>query len=152
LRQRRLSTLKRDELRLIGDAVHPVEIDGCPPLFCLREDAASLAACRDSKVAFQRPPRVSLLAPLDPLIYDRRVTAALWNFDYTWEAYTPPIKRVRGHYALPVLVGLEIVGHVNPRAERAKQRLVVDSRSIRRGHKVSPAVNELARWLGLRRR
>jgi uncharacterized protein YcaQ len=97
-------------------------------------------------------PRVSLLAPLDPLIYDRRLTAALWNFDYTWEAYTPPLKRVRGHYALPVLVDTEIVGHVNPKAERSQGKLVVVSRAIRRGHTVAPALQDLARWLGLRRR
>ena len=42
-----------------------------------------------------------LLAPLDPLIYDRRLTSALWNFEYTWEVYTPPAKRKRGYYALP---------------------------------------------------
>ena len=94
---------------------------------------------------------VALLAPLDPLIYDRRVTAALWNFDYTWEVYTPEHKRQRGYYALPVLAGMEIVGHVDPKADRAAKKLRIISRSVKRGHRVAPAVDELARWLGLRR-
>lgn len=152
LRQRRLVTLKRSELALIEDAVQPVTVAGAPPLYCLREDAPQLAACVASPEADSAPPRISFVAPLDPLIYDRRVTAALWDFDYTWEAYTPPRKRVRGHYALPVLVGTELVGHVNPRAERVEQRLVIGSRSIRRGHKLTPALQDFARWLGLRPR
>ena len=161
LRQRRLVTLKRDELRLVADFVQPVAITDadCPPLYCLREDAprfseienlsaAALAtADRESKIE-----NIRLLAPLDPLIYDRRVTAALWDFDYTWEAYTPPAKRVRGYYALPVLAGIEIVGHIDPKAERAQRKLTVRSRRIRRDHRVAATLDEFARWLGLKRR
>lgn len=168
VRQRRLVTLKREELRLIADTVQPLAVEGCPTLYCLREDvplleslrgedqAGANASGRPSGRATTGPfpaapsPAPRLLAPLDPLIYDRRVTAALWNFDYTWEAYTPAAKRVRGYYALPVLIGTEIVGHVDPKADRASRRLRVVSRRIRRGHTVAPGVREFARWLGLR--
>jgi uncharacterized protein YcaQ len=152
LRQRRLATLKREELRLIFDAVQPVAVDGCPPLFCLHEDARLLLDPHAASHRATPASRTVLLAPLDPLIYDRRVTATLWNFEYTWEAYTPPLQRVRGHFALPVLVDTEIVGHVNPRAERGAKKLVLLSRAIRRGHSVAPALHDLAQWLGLRRR
>ncbi len=158
LRQRRLVTLKRAEVSTLGGAVQPVTVEGCPPLFCLREDVPLLQACagKDHSGGISNPtpamsPPVHLLAPLDPLIYDRRVTAALWDFDYTWEAYTPPVKRVRGYYALPVLAGTEIIGHIDPKADRAAGRLRVMSRRIRRGHRVAGAVQDLARWLGLRR-
>jgi hypothetical protein len=158
LRQRRLATLKRDELRLVADAVQPVKIadaDG-PPLFCLREDVPALLAISDpptfnSQLSTAAPAPL-LLAPLDPLIYDRRVTTALWDFDYTWEVYTPPAKRTRGYYALPVLAGTELVGHVDPKADREKRKLAVVSRRVRRGHAVAPAVRVLAEWLGLRPR
>jgi uncharacterized protein YcaQ len=157
LRQRRLVTLKRDELPLVADRIQPVVVVGadCPPLFCLREDAPLLEAAADpstfnlqlSTVATAGP---LLLAPLDPLIYDRRVTAALWGFDYTWEAYTPPHKRVRGHYALPILAGIEMVGHADLKAERKAGKLRVVSRRVRRGCRVAPAVKSLASFLGLR--
>jgi uncharacterized protein YcaQ len=167
VRQRRLAALKRDELRAAGDAVQAVVIDGldCPTLYCLHEDVASLKACHceePSDEAIQlksrgalRAPRSDqspplLLAPLDPIIYDRRVTSALWGFDYTWEAYTPPAKRVRGHYALPILAGTEIVGDVDPKADRAKGRLRVVSRRVRRGYRIAEAVAGLAAFLGLR--
>jgi uncharacterized protein len=151
LRQRRLATLKRDELSLIHGRVQPITVEGCPVLYCLREDIALLREAEADTASEDEPATVRLLAPLDPMIYDRRVTAALWHFDYTWEAYTPAKKRVRGHYALPVLVGTEIVGHVNPKADRAQRKLVIESRRIRRGYKITPALRDLAGWLGLKR-
>ncbi|MBX3748473.1 MAG: YcaQ family DNA glycosylase [Opitutaceae bacterium] len=145
LRQRRLVLLKKAELALVADRVLAVQLPGGPTLHCLREDVplfdAPAPADRDS-------PR--LLAPLDPLIYDRRVTQQVWDFDYTWEVYTPPAKRVRGYYALPILAGAELVGHVDPKADRPQRRLRVVTRSVRRGYRVSGAVRDLAGFLGLK--
>ncbi len=149
LRQRRLTTLKRDELPHVADLVQPVTIEGCPPLFCLSSDLPVLETCHSER-SEESTCAPLLLAPLDPLIYDRRVTSALWQFDYTWEVYTPPAKRQRGYYALPVLAGTEIVGHVDPKADRPDRRLRVMRRSLKRGHKATEAVRALARWLGLR--
>jgi len=152
LRQRRLVALKRDELRHVADLVQPVAVAHCPPLFCLRTDAPLLAEIENqaSKVENSLSLPTHLLAPLDPLIYDRRVTSALWGFDYTWEVYTPPHKRTRGYYALPVLAGTELVGHVDPKADREKKKLVVVSRRVRPGYAAAPPVRGLARFLGLR--
>lgn len=175
LRQRRLAVLTRAELRHVEDLVQHVTIAGCPAVHCLRDDAARLERCAADEAGSNAPAASSpaatpapapsrsasaenpvvpapirLLAPLDPLIYDRRLTKALWHFDYTWEAYTPAAKRVRGHYALPVLAGTELVGHVEPKADRPAGKLVVASRSVRRGFATRDAVRELAGWLGLR--
>lgn len=164
LRQRRLVLLKRDEVPWVADAVQPLKVAGCPTLYCLRTDlpllehtqrtgATSRQAGMRSAITADAPTtplKVQLLAPLDPLIYDRRLTARLWDFEYTWEAYTPPSKRVRGYYALPVLAGTELVGHVDPKADRQSGRLRVVSRRIRRGHKAADSVRKLAHWLGLR--
>jgi len=145
LRQHRLAALTRGEAALVGDLAVPVEIEGCPPLFCLKDDLRWLDEPAGGGVAAG----ALLLAPLDPAIYDRRVTRGLWKFDYTWEAYVPPAKRKRGHYALPVLSGTELVGHVDLKADRVRGRLAVVSRAVRRGHAAAPAVRELARFLGL---
>jgi len=149
LRQRRLVRLKKTELPLVADLVQAIQVDGCPVLHCLREDLRLLESCH-SEPREKSPAAPLLLAPLDPLIYDRRVTSALWEFDYTWEAYTPPTKRVRGYYAQPVLAGTELVGHVDTKADREKRKLRVVSRRVRRGHRVAPAVRALASWLGLK--
>ncbi|MEO6996228.1 MAG: crosslink repair DNA glycosylase YcaQ family protein [Lacunisphaera sp.] len=147
LRQRRLVLLKKKELPLVEDLVQAIKIEGCPLLHCLREDVRLFDSAGPTH---EISSTVRLLAPLDPLIYDRRVTSALWNFDYTWEVYTPPAKRVRGYYALPILSGTEIVGHVDPKAHRSIGRLKIVSRSVRRGHQVKDAVHSLAHWLGLK--
>jgi uncharacterized protein YcaQ len=150
LRQRRLVILRAPERRLLGDRVREVRIPGCPPCLCLREDAPALAAAAEAAPEAGADGPVRLLAPLDPLIYDRRLTAALWGFEYTWEVYTPAARRVRGYYALPVLAGDHLVGHLEPRADRERGRLVVVSRKVKRGVRVQPAVRELAGFLGLR--
>ncbi|RRJ96518.1 winged helix-turn-helix domain-containing protein [Opitutaceae bacterium TAV4] len=157
LRQHRLVRLKKNEFPLIEDCVQRVVIDGALTLYCLREDTplfdertAGNANSTDAIHPAADDVGVRLLAPLDPLIYDRRVTSALWDFDYTWEVYTPAHKRVRGYYALPVLAGSELVGHVDPKADRAAGRLLIQGRSIRRGHSIAAPVKELARFLGVR--
>lgn len=149
LRQRRLARLKRDELQRVADevvAVRVIDREG-PLLHVLGEDLPLLKSMNDEPPSSDPP---LLIAPLDPLIYDRQVTKAIWDFDYTWEVYTPPHKRVRGYYALPVLSGDELVGHVDPKADPKAGKLHVLSRSIRRGHAVAPAVKELAGFLGLK--
>jgi uncharacterized protein YcaQ len=149
LRQRRLVLLKKTELAHVEDLVQPVRITEGPLLHCLRRDVPLFDSIghQDSMIEVN-PPR--LLAPLDPLIYDRRVTAHVWGYDYTWEVYTPAAKRVRGYYALPVLSGHELVGHIDPKADRKAKKLAIVSRSVRRGHPTAAAVRGLARFLGLR--
>ncbi len=141
LRQRRLALLKRQELPLVEDLILSVEIEGLPRLHCLREDAELL----ESGVSAE--PGSLLIAPLDPLVYDRKLTRLLWNFDYTWEVYTPVHKRVRGYYALPVYSKGALVGHVEPRIDRESGKLQVLSRQLKRGHSVSEALRGLHGFL-----
>lgn len=57
--------------------------------------------------------RVRLLAPFDPVVWDRRRFELLWNWSYRFEAYTPAAKRVRGYYALPLLWRDVVIGWGN---------------------------------------
>jgi hypothetical protein len=144
LRQHRLVSLKRAELPLVEDVVQAIGVDGCPVLYCLKSDLRLFDAAGPAPEAGPL-----LLAPLDPIIYDRRVTRHLWDFDYTWEAYVPAPKRKRGYYALPVLSGTELVGHVDMKADRQNGRLGIISRRVRLGHGTAAAVDGLAKFLGL---
>jgi len=56
---------------------------------------------------------VRLLAPFDPIVWDRRRFELLWGWAYRFEAYTPAPKRVRGYYALPLLWRDRVVGWGN---------------------------------------
>ena len=57
--------------------------------------------------------RVRVLAPFDPIVWDRRRFALLWGWIYRFEAYTPAAKRKLGYYALPLLWRDRVVGWAN---------------------------------------
>jgi len=59
------------------------------------------------------PGVVRLLAPFDPLVWDRRRFEHLWGWPYRFEACTPPPKRRFGYYALPTLWGDAVIGWGN---------------------------------------
>jgi uncharacterized protein YcaQ len=56
---------------------------------------------------------VRLLAPFDPVVWDRRRFELFWGWAYRFEAYTPAPKRVRGYYALPLLWRDQVIGWAN---------------------------------------
>lgn len=89
------------ELVRRGDIV-PVEVEGvkahATAEFLSLLDEPSLKA------------RVIFVAPLDQFMWDRKMIAHLFDFDYTWEIYTPEVKRKWGYYVLPVLFGDKLVG------------------------------------------
>jgi uncharacterized protein len=67
-----------------------------------------------SKTVVQETPRkLRILAPFDPVVWDRRRFEHLWGWAYRFEAYTPPAKRVRGYYAMPLLWGDAVIGWAN---------------------------------------
>jgi uncharacterized protein YcaQ len=79
-----------------------------------------------ASAAFHEPPprRVRFLAPFDPVVWDRRRFEHLWGWPYRFEAYTPPAKRIRGYYAMPVLWGDQVIGWAN--AGMAGNKLAVE--------------------------
>ena len=56
---------------------------------------------------------VRLLAPFDPIVWDRRRFELLWGWPYRFEAYTPASQRQRGYYALPLLWRDRVIGWGN---------------------------------------
>jgi uncharacterized protein YcaQ len=56
---------------------------------------------------------VRLLAPFDPIVWDRRRFELLWGWAYRFEAYTPVKRRKLGYYALPLLWNDRVIGWGN---------------------------------------
>jgi uncharacterized protein len=56
---------------------------------------------------------VRLLAPFDPIVWDRRRFTLCWGWEYRFEAYTPAAKRTLGYYALPLLWRGRVLGWGN---------------------------------------
>ena len=54
-----------------------------------------------------------LLAPFDPVVWDRRRFELFWGWTYKFEGYTPAAKRSFGYYALPMLWQGQVPGWAN---------------------------------------
>jgi uncharacterized protein len=99
--------------------------------------------------------RAALLSPFDRLVYDRKRTSELFEFDYQLEMYKPAAKRRWGYYALPILYGDRLVGKLDASADRAAGVLRVHAihqdlpftkaMTAAVGHEIT----DLARWLDL---
>ena len=53
------------------------------------------------------------LAPFDPVVWDRTRFELLWGWAYRFEAYTPAAQRTMGYYAMPLLLGDQVIGWGN---------------------------------------
>ena len=70
-------------------------------------------------------PQTAFLAPLDNMLWDRRLIQALFGFDYKWEVYTPVDQRRYGYYVLPVLYGDRFVARCEPVRDRKTKTLTL---------------------------
>jgi len=114
-------------------AINALEADGIivkaevesirSPLFFLAEDIPLMEEVRQG--ALDTKPRLEFLAPLDPMLWDRKLVEALWDYHYKWEIYTPVNQRKYGYYVLPILYGDKFVGRIEAAADRKAATLVV---------------------------
>ena len=70
-------------------------------------------------------PLVHILSPFDPLIIQRKRLKLFFDYDHRFEAYVPKEKRLLGYFALPVLVGDEIVAAIDLKTDRERGKLQV---------------------------
>jgi uncharacterized protein YcaQ len=68
---------------------------------------------------------VHILSPFDPLIIQRKRTHLFFDYEHRFEAYVPKEKRLFGYFALPVLVGDEIVAALDLKTDRQNRKLLM---------------------------
>jgi uncharacterized protein YcaQ len=96
-----------------GSRVRRTRVDGVE---YLRPDAEVQPATERFAAATETPdgePVVRLVAPFDPIVWDRRRFAHLHGWEYRFEAYTPAAKRRFGYYALPLMYRDAVIGWAN---------------------------------------
>ncbi|WP_454650309.1 winged helix-turn-helix domain-containing protein [Bradyrhizobium liaoningense] len=71
------------------------------------------------------PDLVHILSPFDPLIIQRKRTNLIFGYNHLFEAYVPKAKRKLGYFALPVLVGDEIVAALDLKTDRQAKKLLM---------------------------
>ncbi len=143
-----------DRLETDG-VIIPVRVEGIRfPLYMLSEDLPLMESVISGQASLK--PRLEFLAPLDPMLWDRKLIEAVWGYQYSWEIYTPVVKRKYGYYVLPMLCGDRLIGRIEPKADRKTKILTVQNvwlePGIRRTKKLSgqidKAVQRLARFNG----
>lgn len=81
--------------------------------------------------------RVQLLNPFDNLVIQRQRLADWFGFDYQIEVYVPAEKRKIGYYSLPILFGVDFVGQVDVKADRAAGVLLLQQLVLQESVKLS---------------
>lgn len=102
-----------------GDLV-AVDIEGAG-----KQSHWAAPATLDAKREPVSPDRVHILSPFDPLIIQRKRTELIFDYAHRFEAYVPKEKRLFGYFALPVLVGEDIVAALDLKTDRQNKKLLM---------------------------
>jgi len=125
-------------------ALLPVAVDGWP------------AAYIDPEA--RKPRRIdtaALLAPFDPIVWERARAERLFGFRYRIEIYVPAELRQHGYYVLPFLFGDTLVARVDLKADRQARILRVHAIHLEQGapngtvEALETELSTLAGWLDL---
>lgn len=103
--------------------IHEIMVDGIEyPLYIA---AGNLKLLQSSKNKPIENSCVRIIAPLDNLLWDRKLIKELFDFDYKWEVYTPAAQRKYGYYVLPVLYGSKFIGRIEMETDKKNKTLNV---------------------------
>ena len=121
-----------------------VDVEGVrTPLYMLALDLPLMENVLADSI--DRKARLEFLAPLDPMLWDRKLIEALWDYRYSWEIYTPVEKRKYGYYVLPILYGDSLIGRIEAVADRKSEMLHVKNiwyeEGVRQTKKMAAAID-----------
>jgi uncharacterized protein len=90
--------------------------------YCLSEDKPLIDRISNNGDFINR---TEFIAPLDNMLWDRKLINRIFNFEYKWEIYTPIAERKYGYYVLPVLSGDSFIGRIEIVNDKKLKELVI---------------------------
>ena len=73
----------------------------------------------------RKAPQAIIIAPLDNLLWDRRLVEQLFDFSYVWEVYKPVSERRYGYYVLPILYGDRFIARFEPGRDKKSRAIII---------------------------
>ncbi|MBI9046183.1 MAG: YcaQ family DNA glycosylase [Anaerolineaceae bacterium] len=86
------------------------------------------------------PTLSTLLSPFDPLIWDRKRTREIFDFEFSLECYLPKAKRKYGYFNLPILHNGNIIGRLDPKAHRKEGIMEIKAIHMRQDIKLNDQI------------
>ncbi len=99
-----------------SESPHLVRLKGTKTVFVIPEKWEKMIDLKFDK-------NLRAIAPLDPLIWDRKVTETIFNFEYIWEVYKPVKQRRWGYYVYPLLYEGDLIGRIEVKLQKKKDSL-----------------------------
>ena len=132
LRRHAFAELAADEV------IRPLKVRETGQIFYMLSSDTPLLDTALSSEALKK--RCELIAPLDPLMWDRNMVEAIFGFRYRWEIYVPAAKRQYGYYVLPMIWGDAFAGRVEAVADRKDSVLHVKNVWLEPGVRLTKAL------------
>jgi len=101
----------------------PVRIEGVKHVYYVLDEHLSLLENSDTATS----EKVHFIAPLDNLLWNRRMISEIFDFKYAWEVYKVPEKRIYGYYVMPLLYGTRFIGRLDPKLDRKNNKMIINS-------------------------
>jgi uncharacterized protein YcaQ len=98
----------------------------------------------------------AIVSPFDPVLWERKWTKDVFDFEYQIEIYVPAPKRIYGYYVLPFLMGDRFAARVDLKADRKASTLIVhaayvearlETRTVAAA--LADELRSMAKWLSL---
>jgi uncharacterized protein YcaQ len=128
----------------------PIKIEGVKHTYYVLKEHLNLLENSDISVS----EKVHFIAPLDNLLWNRRIISEIFDFNYSWEVYKPPEKRIYGYYVMPILYGTRFIGRLDPKLDRQNRKMIINSifleeKDLHKGTWIGELAAALQRFLKL---